>query len=208
MSETLIFQFSFGLATDAPPAVRRVFEALARGGAPASVDLEAFRLGAFLHPNLLSAGRVMRGSLATIWETGIVNNPANSYHAPMPELGVRFAFPMHDDHYANGGYMLPFAVFDLVGEHGLFGTCCDETNRSDLTFYFREFDDLIIQTVAVPSMAYPLPVDAARNPEGYLTGWKPATAKGFKFGKFTRVGPKERAELIADADAMLGPDET
>jgi hypothetical protein len=207
MSERYVFQFDFGLAPEAPSAVLRSFEALARGEKPVEADLVTFRLGGFLDRNMMANYRDHVGTSAVVWETGIIDNPNNPYHAPSPKHGVRFSFVMHDDHRSNGGFALPFAVFDLVGEHGLFGVEFDETNRTALVLYFREFDDLIIQRIAAPSMAYPLPPDAVKNPESYLKGWKPAIAKGFEFGTFTRLTAADRAAILAEADAMFGPPE-
>ena len=34
-----------------------------------------------------------------------------------------------------------------------------------MTLYFKEFDDLLVQTVSAPAMAYPLPPAAAKNPK-------------------------------------------
>lgn len=205
MSDCDVFQFDFGVAPDAPDAALRVFRAIAAGQPPQAEDLAAFRLGGFLDPGMMLAGRAHLGAPVVVWETGVVNNPANPYHAPMPTSGVRFSFAMHDDHYSNGGYILPFVVFDLVGEHGLFGFRFGETARAAITLYFREFDDLIVQTVSAPGMAYPLPPHAAQNPKAYLRGWKPATATDFSLGDFSRIGPAERRRIIAEADAMFGP---
>jgi hypothetical protein len=205
MSEHYVFQFDFGLRPDAPPAALRAMSALAEGRAPTREDLDGFRLGRFLDPAMMMAMRPASGTPLVLWETGIVNDPSNRYHAPLPERGARFSFTMHDDHYANGGYVLPLAVFDLVGEHGLFGQEFDETNRTAVKLYFKEFDDLIIQAIDAPSFAHPLPPNAALEPQAYLRDWRPATAAAFKFGTFTRLGPEERATLIAEADAMFDP---
>jgi hypothetical protein len=202
MSERYIFQFDFGLAPDAPLAVLESFEALARGEKPAPGALKSFRLGGFLDHAMMKEYRDQIGTSVAVWKTGIVDNPNNPHHAPSPTHGVRFAFVMHDDHFANGGFALPFAVFDWVGDHGHFGFEFDETNRTSLKLYFKEFDDHIVQEIVAPSMAYPLPPAAARNPAGYLKGWKPATAEGFKCGTFTRYTSSERAAILAEADSI------
>jgi hypothetical protein len=204
MSETYVFQFDFGLAPAAPQGVVRMFHALARGETAAAADRALSHLGEMfdLANRWINDTRV--GANVSIRETGIIDNPNNPYHAPSPKHVVRFSYNMHDDHYSNGGYALPFAAFDLVGHHGLFGTMYDDTNRQTITHYFREFDDMIVQSLNVPSMAYPLPPDAARNREQYLRGWTPATAAGFQLKSFTRVTTAEREQFVADARDAMG----
>lgn len=207
MSEQYIHQFDFGIAPNAPEAVLRTFRAIAAGQDARLEDRAAFGLGAFLDRHMMVGGQTCHGAPLVLWETGVINNPDNPHHAPMPEWGVRFSFVMHDDHFNNGGYILPFTAFDLIGAHGLFCVAFDETNRTTLTLYFKEFDDLIVQTVAAPPMAYPLPPAAANNRKRYLRGWNPAAECNFKLEGFTRIGPDERKRLIAEADDMMGPSE-
>jgi hypothetical protein len=204
MSEIYIFQFDFGLSPEAAQGVVRMFQALARGEAVTAGDREASSLGEMfdLANRWINDSRI--GATVSIRETGIIDNPNNPYHGPSPKHHVRLSYDMHDDHYSNGGYALPFVAFDLVGNHGLFGTMYDDTNRQTITHYFREFDDMIVQSINVPSMAYPLPPDAARNREGYLRGWSPATAGGFRLETFTRVPPAERETIVGDAREAMG----
>lgn len=204
MSERYVFQFNFGLAHDAPSAVLRSFEALARRERPEPSLGETFRLGRFLDHAVMTGGRDHIGTSVAVWQTGVVDNPSNPHHVPLPKHGVRFAVVMHDDYLSNGGFALPFAVFDLVGEHGLFGIEFDETNRTSIKLYCKEFDDLIVQEIVAPSMAYPLPPAAAANPTSYLKGWRPATAEGFKCGTFTRYTKSDRAAILAEADLIGG----
>lgn len=199
MSEQYVYQFDFGLAPTAPSQVLRVFTALAESQSPAASDLAAFRLGAFLERRSMMNAFAFVGTPALVWETGIINNPDNPYHAALPAHGIRFSHVMGDDHYANGGFVLPYLVFDLVGEHGLFGIAHDATNRTSITLYFKEFGDLIMQHVEAPPMAYPLPPDLAGNPQPPLKGWKPAAAGDFRLGTFTRLDPAARERLIAEA---------
>lgn len=201
MSERYIFQFDFGLAPDAPAAVLRSFEALARGERPEPSLLETFRLGSFLEHAMMTGYRDHIGTSTAVWQTGIIDNQSHPYHVPSSKHGVRFAFVMHDDHLCNGGFALPFAVFELVGEHGLFGIEFDETNRTSIKLYFKEFDDLIVQELVAPSMAYPLPPEAG-SPTSYLKGWTPASAGGFKFGTFTRYTKSDRIAILAEADLV------
>jgi hypothetical protein len=203
VSETYIYQFDFGVSPSAPDAVIRMFAALARGETPAVQDRAASRLGTLFDLENRWINDTRPGSYVSLRETGIVNDPANSYHAPEPTHAVRFSYDMSDDHYANGGFALPFAAFELVGQHGLFGTMVDATNRDSMTLFCREFDDMIVQSISIPSMAYPLPPAAKANPAGYLRGWSPATAEGFKLDRFTRVSAAERQAIVADALAMF-----
>jgi hypothetical protein len=204
MSETYIFQFDFGLSPAAPQGVVRMFQALARGEAAAAEDRSTSSLGEMfdLANRWINDTRI--GTNVSIRETGVIDNPNNPYHAPSPKHVVRFSYDMHDDHYSNGGFALPFVVFDLVGHHNLFGTMVDDTNRQTITHYFREFDDLIVQSINAPSMAYPLPPDAARNRENYLRGWSPATAGSFQLERFTRITPAERETIVGDARETIG----
>jgi hypothetical protein len=204
MSETYVFQFDFGLSPDAPAAVARMFRALARGEAAAASDRDASRLGEMFDLSSQPIAEARLGTNISIRETGIIDNPDNPYHAPSPRHAVRFSLDMHDDHYSNGGFALPFAAFDLVGRHGLFGSMVDDTNRQTITHYFREFDDMIVQSLNVPSMAYPLPPDAKTNRGSYLKGWTPASQGGFRLESFSRITPAERERIMADARAIMG----
>jgi hypothetical protein len=207
MSDHFTFHFDFGLDTTAPDSVLSVFRELADGRQPNRSALASFPLGSFLDPELMMGGQPFAGSTVTVRATGISNNSENPYHAPMPAHAIRFSFSMHDDYYANGGYILPLAVFDLVGEHGLFGVKFVETGRTSIDLYFKEFDDLIIQSLEAPSMAYPLPPNAATNRKLYLKDWKPAIAGDFKLSPFTRLTPADRAQLVAEANDMMGFDD-
>ena len=132
MSEQYIHQFDFGITPGAPAAVLRAFQAIAQGQDASPEDLAAFNLGTFLDRRMMMGGQTYFGAPLVLWETGIINNP-NPHHAPMPEWGVRISprsFVMHDDHSNNGGYILPFAAFDLVGAHGLFCVAFDETGTA------------------------------------------------------------------------------
>jgi hypothetical protein len=204
VSESYIFQFDFGLSPAAPTGVVRMFQALARGDAPADGDSAASSLGEMfdLANRWINDTRI--GTNVSIRETGVIDNPNNPYKAPLPKHAVRFSYDMPDDQYSNGGFALPFVVFDLVGHHNLFGTMVDDTNRQTITHYFREFDDLIVQSLNAPSMAYPLPPDAARNRAGYLRGWSPATAGGFRLERLTRVTAAERETIVGDAREAIG----
>jgi hypothetical protein len=204
MSETYVFQFDFGLSPSTPTSVVSMFQALARGETAAAADRDASRLGEMYDLANRWIGDTRLGTNVSIRETGIIDNPANPYHAPSPKHAVRFSHDMHDDHYSNGGFALPFVTFDLVGHHGLFGTSYDDTNRQTITHYFREFDDMIVQSITIPSMAYPLPPDAASNRGGYLKGWVPASPGGFRLESFTRIAPAEREKIVADARAIYG----
>ncbi|MGL4241285.1 MAG: hypothetical protein ACRCTI_09260 [Beijerinckiaceae bacterium] len=181
-----------------------MFRALARGEKAAESDSAASRLGEMFDLANRWTGGVRLGTNVSIRETGIVNTPANPHHAALPTHAVRFSYDMHDDHYANGGYALPFVAFDLVGQHGLYCTSYDDTNRQTITHYFREFDDLIIQSINVPSMAYPLPPAAEGNRDRYLRGWSPASAGGFRLEAFTRIPPDEREKIVQDARSAMG----
>ncbi len=205
MSEHYVYQFYFGLTPGAPDEAVHALQDLATGKAARASDLAAFRLGGFMTLPDMTSFRPQQGSPVVVWETGHADNAGNSFFAPLPKHGVRFSFLMHDDLYANGGYILPFAVFDLVGDHGLFGMMFDETNRLTTTLYFKEFDDLIVQSIEAPSMAYPLAPAAARNPHAYLKDWTPATASGFSLGEFHRFTPDDRQQFFAEADRMFGP---
>lgn len=201
MSEHFIYHFDFGLSPSAPPGVLRAFQALARDDLPDPVDLEAFRASRFLGKDEMTSFTGAVGSPVLVYETGFEPKETyGRYETPAPTHGVCFRYWMSDHGYLGGDAILPFLLFDLVHDHGLFGTKIDEANRSRLDLFFKEFDDFIIQTLEIPSMAHTLPPDAAENRDGYLRGWQAASPDGFKLGAFMRFSPAEREEAIACAE--------
>ena len=204
MSERYIFNFSFGLDPNLPGEVLNVFKALANSQSPKKSDLKALpdaAAGLLYDVDWLNECRPRLGAPVLIVETGIINKVNDRYHAPRPTHHVHFNYYMHDDAYANGGYAGPLSMFDLVGNHGLFCAMYAEYQRSSLTHYYKEFDDLLIVDMAAPSMAYPLPPNAKDEPEGYLQGWKPAEAADFKIENFLRLTSEMRKAEIADVES-------
>lgn len=180
MSDHYVFSFAFELRAGIDDRIVRVFEALARGEAPRSPDLAALPkalIGMFESIDALRGHRSVTGSPVTLWSRELRMSDGR----PHLQRHLRLSLVMHDDWYADGGWVLPFALFDLVGESGFFGQHRTDEGRG-LTHYYRRDADLAVVEIAVSD----------RSGEPFAV----------TVGSTTIVSAAERAEFLAQADGV------
>lgn len=180
MSDHYVFSFAFELRRDVDGRVLRIFEALAQGNTPQPTDLAAL-------PKVLSQqfGTVdtLRGHHSTVGSpVSIWTRELRAMDGrPILQRQLNLSLVMHDDWYADGGWVLPFSLFDIVGEDGLFGQHRTEEGRR-LTQYHRRGADLVVLGIDVTD--------------------RPGEPFAATISSTTIVSPAERTEFLRQANGI------
>ncbi|MEO1480679.1 MAG: hypothetical protein AAFU77_01145 [Myxococcota bacterium] len=211
MSDHYRLSFNFALPAYGPEEWPKVFQALAQDRKP-----DASCLGTLPHvvreyladPTRLGLAMADERLGSPVEMKRLWSSKETAYHAKSPEWEVRFTVSMHDDEYANYGYMLELQIFDVVGDNGLYCSTITENQKDSVTHLYKSDDDLIRVHLAAPSTRYWVPPEYLENRGEFPTARSPEL--GFSLHAPTVISAEQRAQAFAghreDMRAAGAPD--